>query len=310
MDKNSKIFVTHHHDMIGGGIVRALERKGYKNIICRTIEELDLTSEEQTQHFFAEENPEYVFCFAGPHGGIIANITYPVDLMLTNLKIQNNIFYYSHKYGVKKLLFMAGACVYPRECKQPMQEDSFMDGKMEPTSEAYSTARAAGIVMCGAFNKQYKTNFVPAILTNYYGVGDDFSENGHVLASVIKKMYNAMQKSEERLMLWGTGTPKRQFMYIDDMADAAVLVMEKYHTNDLINIAGGTELSICEMAEKIKAIIKYRGEIVFDSSKPDGAMRKLSAHDKLDSLGFKESYSFEMGLQKTYEYYLGSISEG
>jgi GDP-L-fucose synthase len=293
--------------MVNAAIVRTLLREGYENLILRDRNQLDLSDEQRTDAFFERERPEYVFCFVGYHGGIIRNVTYPADLMYLNLKIQCSVMHNAYRHGVKKLIFMVGNCTYPKENKQPIKEDSFMEGKMEPTSVAYSTAKAAGVEMCWAYNRQYGTNFVPVVLTNYYGVGDDYSDNGHVLASVLRKIVCAREDESGSVALWGTGEPRRQFMYMDDMADAVVLIMNKYQETALINAAGGYEFTIAEMAEKIKEIAGYKGEIIFDASKPNGAMRKLLDNSKLLSLGFREKINFDQGLRLIYEDYQTSV---
>ncbi|MDR1206330.1 MAG: GDP-L-fucose synthase [Peptococcaceae bacterium] len=308
MEKTSRVYVARHEDMVGAAIVRALRREGCENIILRDQEQMDLSDEKQVGDFFKQERPEYVFCFAGPHGGICHNVAYPADLIYLNLKIQCAVIHSAYKYGVKKLLFMAGSCGYPRESRQPIREDYFMEGKMEPTSIAYSTAKAAGIEMCQAYNRQYGVCFVPVALPNYYGAGDDYSDNGHVLAGVLRKIAAAAEDGSESVILWGTGEPKRQFMYVDDLADAVVLIMNRYQETALINAAGGYEFTIAEMAEKIKEIAGYKGFVVFDISKPDGAARKLLDHSKLLSLGFREKISFDQGLRLIYEDYMTTFT--
>ncbi|MCL1829695.1 MAG: NAD-dependent epimerase/dehydratase family protein [Oscillospiraceae bacterium] len=300
MEKDALIYVAQHNDLIGASVVSELERWGYSRILTRSGDDPDLTDERAVARLFEESKPEYVFCFAGPHGGIIKNTTYPADLIYANLRIQCNIIHNSYIHGVKKLLFMTGSCVYPKECPQPITEDCFMAGKQEPTSAAYSTARAAGIEMCFAYNRQHGAKFIPAVVTNCYGPGDDYSEDGHVLASVLRKMCLAKEKEEPSLTLWGTGEPKRQFMYTGDIGAAAVLIMQKYDSTELINIAGGQEFSIAELARELKNVTGYKGEIVFDATKPDGAMRKLLDGKKLAKLGFNETVSFSEGLAKLY----------
>ena len=302
--KDSSIFVPQHNDLIGKAIVDVLENQGYSHIITRNKEELDLADERAVQLFFKENRPEYVFCFAGPHGGIIKNANYPADLIYANLRIQCNIIHNAYVYGTKKLLFMASSCVYPKDCPQPILEDYFMTGKMEPTSVAYSTARVAGIEMCQAYNRQYGTCFIPAVTANYFGQGDDYSDDGHVLASVLHKMHRAKEQDEPLLTLWGTGEPRRQFMFTHEIARAAVFVMQEYDKTDIINIAGGKELSIAELANELKNVTGYKGEITFDTSKPDGAMRKLLDNSKLKKLGFMETISFQEATSLLYEDYL------
>ncbi|MCL2202474.1 MAG: NAD-dependent epimerase/dehydratase family protein [Defluviitaleaceae bacterium] len=296
MNKDSVIFVAQNDDLIGAAIAMELKNKEFINILTYNKDELDLTDASAVFSFFEKNKPEYVFCFAGPHGGITMNTQYPADLIYTNLQVQCNLIHSAYKHGVKKFLFMASSCVYPKECPQPIAEDYYMTGKMEPTSIAYSTARVAGIEMCLAYNRQHKTKFIPSIMTNYFGPGDDFSDDGHVLASVLRKMSQAKERGDASLTLWGSGKPKRQFMFTHDIAKAAILIMQKYNENELINIAGGKEFSIAELANELKEITGYQGEILFDTSKPDGAMRKLLDNNKLKLLGFAETVDFHEGL--------------
>ena len=300
MNIDSRIYVTHHRDLVGASIAAALRRHGYSNVILREDDGLDLCDSAAVNDFFEESKPEYVFCFAGPHGGIIKNTTYPSDLIYANLRIQCNVIHSAYLSGVKKLLFMVGGCVYPKDCPQPILEEYYMTGPMEPTSVAYSTARVAGIEMCNAYNKQHGTSFVPAVIANYYGPGDDYSDDGHVLASVMRKMCVAKKSGDKKLALWGTGMPKRQFMYSDDIAEAAILIMDKYESTELINIAGGTELSIAQLARELQKITGYNGDISFDASKPDGAMRKQLDGKKLEALGFKETVTSQEGFSRLF----------
>jgi GDP-L-fucose synthase len=254
--------------------------------------------------FYKTNKPEYIICFAGPHGGITKNTRSPAELIYTNLRIQCNLINGAYLHGVKKLLFMASSCVYPKDCPQPITEDYYMAGKPEPTSVAYSTARAAGIEMCLAYNRQYGTAFIPSIISNYYGINDDYTDDGHVIASVLRKMVSAKEQNAASLTLWGSGNPKRQFMFAGDIAKAAITVMEKYEQKELINIAGGQEVSIAELAEELKLIVGYQGGIIFDTSKPDGAMRKLLDDGKLKSLGFEGTTSLNEGLSILYNDYI------
>ncbi|MDR1871954.1 MAG: NAD-dependent epimerase/dehydratase family protein [Deltaproteobacteria bacterium] len=304
MLKDSKIFIPNHHDMVGASILHQLRQDGYSNIITRDDNELDLTDEFATDIFFESAKPEFVFCFAGSHGGIIKNTSYPADIIYEVLKVQIAIIHAAYKHKVNKLLFLAGNCIYPKFSNQPIVEDFFMDGKMEPTSAAYSTARAAGVEMCWAYNRQYGTNFIPAILPNYYGPGDDYTEDGHVLASILNKIYNAKVTNLSKVVLWGTGTPKRQFMFSQDIARACILIMNTYSSTELINISGGEELSIFEIAHKTKELVGYSGEIIFDSNKPDGTPRKLMDNSKLKALNFFEQTCFDEGLLLLYNDYL------
>lgn len=304
MKIESKILVM-DDNMLSRCILRHLQKEGYKNAKIPT--DVDYMNMNSVEDMYLREKPEYVFCFAGPHGGIQANIQHPAEFIYKNLQIQNNIIHGAYLNGVKKLLFMVGACVYPKECKQPMCESDFMTGKMEETSVAYSMARAAGIEMCLAYNRQYNTHFIPAPLCNYFGEEDDFSESGHVLASLLRKMHCAKIEEEKSVCLYGTGKPLRQFMYVEDIARAAVLIMNKYQSSEMINIGGGEEISIAMLAELVKDITEYKGKIEFDSTKPDGTMRKLCDGTKLRNIGFVEQYSLREGIQRTYDWYIDNI---
>jgi len=304
LELSARIMVVDAEDMIGAAICRALERKGYQNLLRVSAGTLDLTDREAVFSWYAENRPEYVFCFAGPHGGIKVNMAHPAEFIYQNLTIQTNLIHGAYQYGVKRLLFMAGNCAYPRECPQPIREEYFQTGVMEQSSVAYSMARCAGIEMCLAYNRQYHTEFIPAIFTNYFGIQDDYSENGHVLASVMRQMHSAMLRQAPELVLWGTGEPRRQFLYMDDLADGAVHIMEHMETPELINIAGGYEKSIREMAEALQTLMGYQGTVRFDASKPNGAMRKLLDNSKLRALGWREQVSWEDGLRDAYQWYV------
>ena len=304
MELSARIMVVDAEDMIGAAICRALERKGYQNLLRVSAGTLDLTDREAVFSWYAENGPEYIFCFAGPHGGIKVNMAHPAEFIYQNLTIQTNLIHGAYQYGVKRLLFMAGNCAYPRECPQPIREEYFQTGVMEQSSVAYSMARCAGIEMCLAYNRQYHTEFIPAIFTNYFGIQDDYSENGHVLASVMRQMHSAMLRQAPELVLWGTGEPRRQFLYMDDLADGAVHIMEYMETPELINIAGGYEKSIREMAEALQTLMGYQGTVRFDASKPNGTMRKLLDNSKLRALGWREQVSWEDGLRDAYQWYV------
>lgn len=308
MELSAKIMVVDGEDMIGAAICRALTRQGYQNILKITPKTLDLMNRESVFSWYGENRPDYVFCFAGPHGGIKVNTAHPAEFIYQNLTIQTNLIHGAYQSGVKRLLFMAGNCAYPRECPQPIREEYFQTGVMEQTSVAYSMARCAGIEMCLAYNRQYKTEFIPAIFTNYFGIQDDYSENGHVLASVMRKMYLAKRQGENEIVLWGTGEPRRQFLYMDDLANGAVHIMQHMKVPGLINIAGGYEKSISEMAQELKKLMGYEGDIRFDPSKPNGAMRKLLDNSKLRSLGWREQVSWEDGLREAYGWFAEHIA--
>lgn len=308
MDLTSRIMVVDANDMIGEAIARSLKRNGYKNLLLPTVTELDLMDRDSVFTYYAEKKPEYVFIFAGPHGGIIANVTYPADFIYQNLTIQNNLIHGAYLNKVQRLLFMVGSCAYPKECPQPIKEEYFQTGVMEPTSVAYSMARCAGVEMCLAYNRQYKTDFIPAVFCNYFGINDDYTENGHVLASIMRKIYLAQKHGDKEIVLWGTGAPLRQFLYMDDLADGAVCIMNNMKEPELINIAGGYEKSIREIAEILKKLIGYNGELVFDATKPNGTMRKLMDGNKLRILGWSEKMGFDEGLKISYQWFLENIA--
>lgn len=308
MELNSRIMVVDAEDMIGAAISRVLEQQGYQNILKISTGTLDLMNRDAVFSWYAANRPDYVFCFAGPHGGIKVNTARPADFIYQNLVIQTNLIHAAYISGVKRLLFMAGNCAYPREAPQPIREEYFQTGVMEQTSVAYSMARCAGIEMCLAYNRQYHTEFIPAIFTNYFGIQDDYSENGHVLASVMRKMYLAKLRQEKEIVLWGTGEPRRQFLYMDDLANGAIHIMRHMKTPELINIAGGYEKSIYEMAQELKALIGYEGTVRFDRAKPNGTMRKLLDNSKLRSLGWQEQVSWEDGLHKAYEWFVDHVA--
>ncbi|WP_110955294.1 DegT/DnrJ/EryC1/StrS family aminotransferase [Anaerosinus massiliensis] len=300
----SKIFVLDIENMIGKAIVRVLTKNGYQNILAPNSEALDLLNSAEVFEYYIKNKPDYVFCFAGPHGGIAVNQEKPAEFISQNLMVQHNVIHGAYLHGVKRLIFLTGSCVYPKECQQPMQESSFMTGMMEKTSVAYSTATTAGVEMCCAYNRQYGTEFIPVVMPNYYGIEDDFSENGHVLANIMIKMHNAHEQSKDNVTLFGTGNPKRQFMFVDDLADGAIYLMQHAKNFELTNLAGGNEFSIAELAEKLKKVIGYQGNILFDPEKPDGTMRKLLDNTKMTELGWKSQTDFSDGLQKTYEWFL------
>ncbi len=303
MEKNSKI-VVFEPNMISSAICKMLKKEGYSKVYMPGSDEVNLEDEESVFSYYDSMKPEYVFCFAGPHGGISENMKRPAEFIYKNLKIQNNIIHGAYLSGVKRLLFITGACAYPKECPQPMKEEYFMDGKMEPTSVAYSMAKASGIEMCLAYNRQYSTEFIPCIICNNYGPGDDFSEAGHVLSAMIRKLHAAKTDNIPYVEFYGSGLPKREFMYSEDIARAAICIMGRLEKPGLVNIGGGEEVTVKELAFMVKKCIGYDGEIRFDTSKPDGAMRKLCDGSRLKNLGFRPAVSFGEGLERTYGYYL------
>lgn len=312
MKFDSKIYIAGHRGLVGSAIVRRLESEGYSNLVMRTSSELDLTDARVVEAFFAEEKPEYVFLAAAKVGGILANNTYPAEFIHQNLMIQNHVIHQSWKSGVTKLLFLGSSCIYPKFAPQPMKEAYLMTGELEPTNSSYAVAKIAGIEMCWAYNRQYGTQFVPVMPTNLYGINDNFDlENSHVLPALIRKFHEAKVENVPSVVVWGTGTPKREFLYVDDMADACVHVMntELDDQSSLINIGTGTDLTIKELAETIQEVTGYQGALVFDTDKPDGTPQKLLDVDRLSGLGWRAPTSLRDGIQKTYEWYVGRAGE-
>ena len=301
MEKNSKIYVAGHRGLVGSAIVRKLKSEGFENLLLRTSSDLDLRDQQAVQEFFETEKPEYVFMAAAKVGGINANNTYPAEFLYDNLCIQNNVIHQSYLNGVKKLLFLGSSCIYPKNAEQPIKEEYLLSGYLEPTNEAYAIAKITGIKMCQAYDKQYGCNFISAMPTNLYGPGDNYDlKNSHVLPALLRKFHEAKIKNERKVTVWGTGKPRREFLHSDDLAAASLFLMQHYNDPGIINIGTGKDISIGEMAEMIKKITGYEGEIVFDTSMPDGTFRKLLDVSKLHSLGWKEEIGFEEGVRRTY----------
>jgi len=302
MDKFAKIYVAGHNGMVGSAILRNLKKKGYENIITRSSGQLDLTRQEEVWEFFMEENPEYVILAAAKVGGIMANSSYRADFIYDNLMIQNNVIEQSFAFDVKKLLFLGSSCIYPKYAHQPIKEDSLLTGSLEPSNRSYAIAKIAGIEMCDAYRDQYGSNFISAMPTNLYGPNDNYNLNtSHVFPALIRKFHDAKKAGDKEVILWGTGTPLREFMHVDDMAEASILLMKKYNESGPINIGTGSEISILELAEKVKSIVNYKGEIKFDYNKLDGTPRKNLDITKLKELGFTHKISLEEGIKKTYK---------
>ena len=305
MNKNSKIYVAGHRGLVGSAIVRNLQEKGFNNIICRTHKELDLTNQNEVRKFFEEERPEYVFLAAAKVGGIHANNTYPADFIYENLMIQNNVIKAAHDFEVKKLLFLGSTCIYPKMAPQPIKEDYLLTGSLEETNEAYAVAKIAGLEMCKFFKRQYGDNFISCMPTNLYGPNDNFDlKNSHVLPALIRKFHEAKVNNSEVVEVWGTGKPLREFLYVDDMADACVFLMENYDGEQHVNIGTGVEVSIRELAETVKEVVGFAGELVFNTDMPDGTPRKLTTVDKLNGLGWKHKVDLNNGITMAYEWFL------
>ena len=305
MNKDSKIYVAGHRGLVGSAIVRNLEAKGYTNIIYRTHEELDLTNQADVQAFFKEEQPEYVILAAAKVGGIHANNTYPADFIYDNLMIQNNVIKAAHDYKVKKLLFLGSTCIYPKMAPQPIREEYLLTGALEETNEAYAVAKIAGLEMCKFFKRQYGDNFISCMPTNLYGPNDNFDlKSSHVLPALIRKFHEAKVSGSDTVEVWGTGTPLREFIYVDDMADACVFLMENYDGEQHVNIGTGEEVSIRQLAETVKEVVGFDGELVFNTDMPDGTPRKLTTVDKLHGLGWKHKVSLNEGIRLAYQWFL------
>lgn len=308
MDKSSRIFVAGHKGLVGSAILRRLQAEGYKNLIFRTHEELDLERQDRVEAFFRNEKPEYVFLSAARVGGILANSTYPAEFIYKNLAIQINVIHFSYIYGVRKLIFLGSSCIYPRDCPQPIKEEYLLSGYLEPTNEPYAIAKIAGIKMCQSYNRQYGTRFISVMPTNLYGPNDNFDlETSHVLPALIRKFHEAREKGEDEVVIWGSGTPRREFLHVDDLADACLFLMNNYNGDEIINIGVGRDLTIKELAEMIGRIIGFKGVLRFDISKPDGTPQKLLDVSKLNSLGWKAKIELEDGISMTYKWYLEKI---
>lgn len=308
MDKKSKIYVAGHRGMVGSAIVRALKLKGFENLIFRTSKELDLTNQIAVKDFFKSEKPSHVFVAAAKVGGIYANNTFRADFIYQNLMIQNNIIHESHLNSVEKLLFLGSSCIYPKFAEQPIKEEYLLNGKLEDTNEPYAIAKIAGVKMCDAYRAQYNCNFISAMPTNLYGPNDNYDlKNSHVLPALIRKFHDAKVSKSEFVEVWGSGTPRREFLHADDLADACLFLMMNYNDAEAINIGCGTDVTIRELAVLIKKTIGFEGDLKFDNSKPDGTPRKLLDVSKLEKLGWKAKTSLEDGLKLTYKDYLSTI---
>ncbi len=308
MDKNAKIYVAGHRGMVGSAIVRNLEQKGYVNIIGRTSKELDLIRQSDVENFFEEEKPEYVFLAAAKVGGIYANNKYPAEFIYNNLMIETNIIHSAYKYSVKKLLFLGSSCIYPKMAPQPIKEEYLLTGPLEPTNEAYAIAKISGIELCKFYRRQYGCDFISVMPTNLYGINDNFDlETSHVLPALLRKFHEAKINGDQEVVIWGTGKPRREFLYVDDLADACVHLIKNYSDEGHINVGTGEDLEIIELANIIKEIVGFKGRIVNDLTKPDGTPRKLLDGSLLESTGWRYKTSLKDGIKKVYDWYLGNI---
>jgi GDP-L-fucose synthase len=305
----SKIYVAGHRGMVGSAIVRRLQSAGYTNLITRTRQELDLLDQRSTFDFLKAEKPDHIFMAAARVGGIHANNTYRADFIYENLTVQNNFIYGALKAGVENLCFLGSSCIYPRDCPQPIKEDYLLTGPLEQTNEPYAIAKIAGIKLCESFNRQYGTRFVSVMPTNLYGPNDNFDlANSHVLPALIRKAHEAKLRNDPEYVVWGTGTPKREFLYVDDMADACVFLMENNIHDGIYNIGTGTDITIRELAETVMDVIGFEGKIVFDDSKPDGTRRKLLDISRMKQLGWQAKTELRAGVAKTYSDYLSTLN--
>ena len=302
MEKNSKIYVAGHRGMVGSAIYRKLVKEGYTNIITRTSAELDLRNQQAVSEFFATEKPDYVFLAAAKVGGIVANNTYRADFLYENLAIQNNVIHGAYENDTKKLMFLGSSCIYPKLAPQPLKEEYLLTGLLEETNEPYAIAKIAGIKMCDAYRAQYGCNFISVMPTNLYGYNDNYHpQNSHVLPALIRKFHEAKESNAPEVMIWGSGSPMREFLFADDLADACYFLMDSYNEPTLINIGTGVDLTIKDLALLIKKTVGYEGNLVFDSSKPDGTPRKLMDVTKLHDLGWKHQINLEQGIKLAYE---------
>jgi len=307
MDKSSKIYIAGHRGMVGSAIFRKLKKEGYTNIIYRTSSELDLKDQVAVSDFFSNEKPEYVFLAAAKVGGIVANNTYKAEFIYDNIMIQSNVIHNSYLAGVKKLMFLGSSCIYPKLAPQPLKEDYLLTGLLEPTNEPYAIAKITGIKMCDAYRDQYGCNFISVMPTNLYGPNDNYDlQNSHVLPALIRKFHEAKLENRDVVEIWGTGSPKREFLHADDLADACYFLMHNYNEPGLVNIGTGEDISIKDLALLIKEIVGFEGELHFDTSRPDGTPRKLMDVQKLNAMGFKYKISLKEGIRSVYAEYAKS----
>jgi GDP-L-fucose synthase len=310
MNKTAKIYVAGHRGLVGSAIVQHLTRQGYTNLVLRTREELDLQDQIAVREFFINEKPEYVIDSAAKVGGIKANMTYPAEFLYENLQIQNNLIWSAKESGVKKFLFLGSSCIYPRESPQPMKEEYFSDGKPEPTNEAYAYAKIAGMKLCEYVYDEFNLDFTSCMPTNIYGENDNFDpETSHVIPSLIRRIHEAKVNNIPEVVIWGTGISRREFLHVDDLADAVVWLLNNYSEKQFLNIGTGEDISIKELAEQVKELVGYTGKLVFDITKPDGMPKKLLDVSKLHEAGWHHKISFKDGLKRTYSWYLANNAD-
>lgn len=307
MDNNARIFVAGHRGLVGSAIARKLRENGFDNLLLRSSAELDLRRQDQVEAFFEQEKPEYVFLAAARVGGILANSTRPAEFLYDNLMIETNIIHAAYRTGAKKLLFLGSTCIYPKHAQQPIKEDSLLTGELEPTNEAYAIAKIAGIELCKFYNTQYGTDYIAVMPTNLYGPNDNFDlQSSHVLPALLRKFHEAKTAGSPQVVVWGTGTPIREFLHVNDMADACIFLMRNYSGTPIVNIGTGEGITIRELAGQIREVVGYEGEIVFDPAKPDGTPIKVSDITRIRALGWSPKLPLRDGLKKTYEWYLQS----
>jgi GDP-L-fucose synthase len=305
MEKHEKIYIAGHKGMVGSAMLRKLQKEGYTNIVVRTSKELDLTNQQAVADFFAQEKPAYVFLAAAKVGGIVANNTYRADFIYLNLMIESNIIHQSYVQGVKKMMFFGSSCIYPKMAPQPLKEDYLLTGELEYTNEPYAIAKIAGIKLCESYRDQYGCNFISVMPTNLYGYGDNYHPNhSHVLPALIRRIHEAKENKTPFIEAWGTGKPLREFLFVDDLADACYLLMEQYNDKQFVNVGCGEDVSIKELTDLVKKVVGYEGEIRFDASKPDGTPRKLMDATKLRNMGWKPTISLEEGIALAYQDFL------
>jgi len=310
MRKDDRIYVAGHKGLVGSAITRALRDRGFTRLLGRESAELDLTDPTAVDAFFTVESPEFVFLAAARVGGILANSTFPVDFLRDNLTIELNVIDASHRHGVKKLLLLGSSCIYPREAPQPMKEEHLLTGPLEPTNESYAIAKIAGIKLCEAYRKQFGSDFISVMPTNLYGPGDNFAlETSHVLPALIRKCHEAKERGDSSVLVWGTGTPLREFLHVNDLADACLFLMDHYSDGEIVNIGVGEDQSVRHLAEMVAEVVGFEGELAFDSSKPDGTPRKLLDVSKLSALGWQARIPLREGISQTYEWYLSHRTE-
>src|SRR6202162_2304944 len=309
MDKSEKIFVAGHRGLVGSALIRRFDADGFGNLVKRERSQLDLADEEAVRNFFAQEKPAVVVFAAAKVGGIKANSDFPVEFLLDNLRIQNNIIRAAHDIGVRKLLFLGSSCVYPKHAPQPIPETALLSGPLEPTNEAYAIAKIAGIELCQAFAREYGANFISAMPTNLYGPNDNFDlETSHVLAALLRKAHEAKARKDQKLIVWGTGKPRREFLHVDDLASACLSLLEKYDSPEIINVGCGEDISIRELTELICDVVGFDGELAWDISKPDGTPRKLLDVTKISALGWKPAITLRDGIKRTCDWFVANFA--